>query len=137
LAVRLNVLSDIPWEKIFPQLFAEFQDVQFYDYTKNPKRATAFSLSRELMDYTFFPNNYHLTFSRSESNGKEFSDIVSGTVCNVAVVFGSKVLPDSYAGRKVVNGDETDLRFLDDSKVIVGLYAKGKARKDDSGFVVK
>lgn len=137
LACRLNVLSDIPWEKMFPELFTEFQDVQFYDYTKNAKRATAFSLSRELLDYSFFPNNYHLTFSRSESNIKEFTYIVSTTIANAAVVFASKQLPSHYAGRVVVSGDETDLRFLDESKVIVGLYAKGKARKDASGFVVK
>jgi hypothetical protein len=35
----------------------------------------------------------------------------------------------------VINGDETDLRFLDAKGVIVGLRAKGKARKDTTGFV--
>jgi hypothetical protein len=35
----------------------------------------------------------------------------------------------------VFNGDESDLRFLDPQGVIVGLYAKGKAKKDTSGFV--
>ena len=39
-------------------------------------------------------------------------------------------------GREVINGDETDLRFLDKQNVIVGLKAKGKARKDMSGFVI-
>ena len=54
---------------------------------------------------------------------------------NVAVVF-RKELPATYLGRKVINGDETDLRFLDEKNVIVGLKAKGKAKKDTSGFVV-
>ena len=54
---------------------------------------------------------------------------------NVAVVF-RKELPATYLGRKVINGDETDLRFLDEKNVIVGLKAKGKAKKDMSGFVV-
>ena len=39
LAVRLNVYSDVPWEKMAPNLLADFPDVEFYDYTKNPRRA--------------------------------------------------------------------------------------------------
>ena len=54
---------------------------------------------------------------------------------NIAVVF-RKDLPETYLGRKVINGDDTDLRFLDEKNVIVGLKAKGKAKKDTSGFVV-
>jgi hypothetical protein len=50
------------------------------------------------------------------------------------VVF--KKLPKKYLGRKVIDGDETDLRFLDPKNSIVGLIAKGKARHDQSGFVV-
>ena len=48
-AVRLNGTSDLRWERIFPELFGMFPDVQFYDYTKVPERVT--------------PDNYHLTFS--------------------------------------------------------------------------
>ena len=36
----------------------------------------------------------------------------------------------------VINGDKTDMRFKDPVGVIVGLKAKGKARKDTSGFVI-
>ena len=57
---------------------------------------------------------------------------------NVATVFGIKKtepMPESYNGRPVFNGDESDLRFLDPKNVVVGLYAKGKAKKDTSGFV--
>jgi hypothetical protein len=53
---------------------------------------------------------------------------------NIAAVF--KELPEKYIGRPVINGDETDLRFLDPKGVIVGLKAKGKAKKDTTGFVV-
>jgi hypothetical protein len=53
---------------------------------------------------------------------------------NIATVF--KSLPDYYLGKKVVNGDETDLRFLDQKNVIVGLIAKGKGKRDESGFVL-
>jgi len=44
-------------------------------------------------------------------------------------------MPETYNGLPVFNGDESDLRFLDPQGVIVGLYAKGKAKKDTSGFV--
>jgi hypothetical protein len=54
---------------------------------------------------------------------------------NIAVVFNGD-MPIHFKGREVVNGDETDLRFLDKQNVIVGLKAKGKARKDMSGFVI-
>ena len=57
---------------------------------------------------------------------------------NVAVVFGvkkSEPLPEYQFARKVINGDESDLRFLDPRGVVVGLYAKGKAKKDTTGFV--
>jgi len=53
---------------------------------------------------------------------------------NVAVVFDT--IPDKYMGITVVDGTETDLRFLDPSFVVVGLKANGKAKKDASGFVV-
>ena len=44
-------------------------------------------------------------------------------------------MPADYMGLPVFNGDESDLRFLDPKGVVVGLYAKGKAKKDTSGFV--
>jgi hypothetical protein len=53
----------------------------------------------------------------------------------VAAVFSE--LPETYLGKPVINGDESDLRFLDAQGVIVGLVAKGKAKKDKSGFVVQ
>lgn len=136
LACRLNVVSDIPWEKVFPDMFTLFPNVQFYDYTKHVKRAFAYSLSREHNDDTFFPLNYHLTFSRSETNVKETTQVTSGSWCNVAVVFDSKDIPETWAGRKVIDGDETDLRFTDEPKTIVGLYAKGKGKKDLTGFII-
>lgn len=117
---RLNGTSDLRWENVpvggFDNVMAMFPNVTFYDYTKLPNRRN-------------IPANYHLTFSRSESNEHLIpSDL------NVAVVFDK--LPDTYLGRPVVNGDDTDLRFLDPQGVVVGLKAKGKAKKDRSGFTV-
>ncbi len=129
--VRLNGTSDIQWEKINhmgKSLMEHFPSVQFYDYTKYPSRKR-------------LPANYHLTFSLAESNDAKACVALAGGV-NVAVVFGvarSKPLPQSFTiGGKtfpVVNGDDTDLRFLDPKGVIVGLRAKGRARKDKTGFV--
>jgi hypothetical protein len=130
-AFRLNLTSDIAWEKITinnQTIMEMFPDVNFYDYTKIPRRMLNFLNGK-------FPENYHLTFSRSENN-QTHADIVMGYGGNVAVVFRGK-LPLTYKGRKVINGDENDLRFLDPKGVIVGLVEKGKAKKDTSGFVVE
>ena len=130
-AFRLNLTSDIAWEKITinnQTIMEMFPDVSFYDYTKIPRRMLNFINGK-------FPKNYHLTFSRSENN-QTHADIVMGCGGNVAVVFRGK-LPNTYKGKKVINGDENDLRFLDPKGVIVGLVEKGKAKKDASGFVVE
>jgi hypothetical protein len=74
-----------------------------------------------------------LTFSKADGNDMDVRIAISNGM-NVAVVF--KQVPDTYLGRPVINGDETDLRFLDPKGVIVGLKAKGKAKKDTTGFVV-
>jgi hypothetical protein len=131
LACRLNVVSDYPWEEKFPSLFQNHFPVQFYDYTKIYKRAVNFSLGQ-------FPPNYHLTFSRSESNWLSVREIISKKFpVNVAVVFSSEKFPTKWADRKVISGDETDLRFLDECGTIVGLKAKGRARSESSGFVIQ
>jgi hypothetical protein len=121
----LNVLSDLPWHNLVDM--NKHSDVMFYDYTPNPKRMIQF-LNGEL------PKNYHLTFSRKEDN-QQFVELIVSMGGNVAVVFDE--LPQTYLGKKVINGDETDLRFLDEKGVIVGLKAKGDGKKDESGFVVR
>lgn len=131
--VRLNGTSDIRWEDIPVQgkanVFALFPRVMFYDYTKLPNRRRAIGIA-----------NYRLTFSYSHTPG--FAPIVAaairtyGAAINYAAVFAGKVLPAHFLGREVINGDESDLRFLDRPGVVVGLTAKGRARRDVSGFVV-
>ena len=81
------------------------------------------------------PRNYHLTFSRSETNEADCLDVLraGGTV---AVVFANK--PDTWHGFPVIDGDKHDLRHLDPRGVVVGLSPKGlKAKRDTSGFVVR
>ena len=123
---RLNGTSDIAWEKIrvgeFRNVMEMFPTIQFYDYTK-------------ILGRKNLPSNYQLTFSRAESNEMD-SRLAASAGMNVAVVFSAKALPEVYMGRQVFNGDDSDLRFLDPKGVIVGLYAKGRAKKDTTGFVV-
>jgi len=124
--VRLNGTSDIAWERL--GVFAAFPDVQFYDYTKSPIRALQFAKGG-------MPTNYHLTFSRSESNEALALDVLRAGG-NVAAVFAN-ALPETWKGFKVVNGDTSDLRFADAHNVVVGLKAKGDGKKDLTGFVIQ
>jgi hypothetical protein len=131
---RLNLTSDLPWENIKVEshgkklsLMEMFPNVQFYDYTKNFKRMLSF-LKGEM------PKNYHLTFSRSECNDDKVS-IVKELGGNIAAVFRNE-LPKAWKNVQVIDGDETDLRFLDGDNKIVGLVEKGLAKKDKSGFVI-
>ena len=103
-------------------MFEHFPDVQFYDYTKIPTRKVS-----------HIPN-YHLTWSYSEANEK-YATWFDKLTYNIAVVFNGD-MPLIFKGMKVVNGDETDIRFLDESNVVVGLKAKGKAKQDKGGFVI-
>lgn len=130
---RLNGTSDLSFEKyevirngrLYRNIFSAFPDVVFYDYTK--------VLGRKVSDIP----NYSLTFSAADGNDNDVMKAIAQGY-NIAVVFGvkkSEPLPTEYLGLEVFNGDESDLRFLDPKNVIVGLYAKGKAKKDESGFV--
>tara|TARA_R110000765_G_C18717782_1_gene583865 strand:- start:38 stop:724 length:687 start_codon:yes stop_codon:yes gene_type:complete len=125
-AMRLNGTSDLAWETIFPDLFTDYKTSMFYDYTKSVRRAIAFARGE-------MPSNYHITFSRSEVNDQQCLDVLKEGG-NVAVVFKDE-LPKTWKGFPVFNADEHDLRFLD-KKGVAGLTAKGRAKKDTSGFVV-
>jgi hypothetical protein len=134
---RLNGTSDISFEKYgftiaydgytidYANIFERFPNVQFYDYTK--------VLGRKVNGI----KNYQLTFSAADGNDIDVIKAIAQGY-NIATVFGIKKtlpMPEYYNGLPVFNGDESDLRFLDPKGVVVGLYAKGKAKKDESGFV--
>lgn len=135
--IRLNGTSDISFEKypvkmgnvIYSNIFSAFGYIQFYDYTK--------VLGRKVTNIS----NYHLTFSAADGNENDVDNAIKQGY-NIAVVFNLKKtlpMPEYHRFnnqvRPVFNGDESDLRFLDPEYHIVGLYAKGKAKKDTSGFV--
>ena len=122
---RLNGTSDLAWEKYEvpnhgKNIFDAFSTLQFYDYTK--------VLGRKVKDIP----NYHLTFSAADGNDADVAGAIAQGM-NVAVVFDK--LPTEYMGRPVFNADDTDLRFLDPKGVVLGLKAKGRAKKDTTGFV--
>ena len=132
---RLNGTSDLSWEKysvtkngvVYTNIFHAFENIQFYDYTK--------VIGRKVKGIS----NYHLTFSMADGNYLDCKQAVAEGL-NIAVVFGIKkgtAMPEKFFNHNltVFNGDESDLRFLDPKGCVVGLYAKGKAKKDTSGFV--
>jgi hypothetical protein len=127
LAGRLNVLSDIVWER--KDIINRFESVQWYDYTKLHGRKPT--------------TGYHLTFSLSAKlhGSQDWSRLDQSR--QYAAVIGVKtfksLFPDNVdqpveVGENVVlhNGDIHDLTFLRPmvpNKVnILALKAKGKAR---------
>ena len=83
------------------------------------------------------PSNYHLTYSRDETTPDTLVKSLCASGGNVAVVFRGKKLPSEWLGIKVIDGDDSDLRFQDGCGKIVGLLEKGLAKKDETGFVVE
>lgn len=130
LCIRMNGSTDIAWEGIHYQgknVFDTFPDIDFVDYTKNPRR-----FNRPL------PRNLHLTFSRSETNENDCVNLLNRGV-NVAIVF--ETIPAEWNGFQVIDGDKHDLRQLDPRGArgtVIGLLPKGlKAKRDNSGFVLR
>jgi hypothetical protein len=119
---RLNGTSDLAWEKYTVghtslTIFDMFPTVQFYDYTK--------ILGRKVAHLA----NYHLTFSKADGND---ADVARALAQGLSVVAVYDRIPEG-----VPSADDTDLRFLDPRGVMLGLKAKGRAKKDTSGFVIR
>jgi hypothetical protein len=103
-------------------VFECFPTVQFYDYTK--------ILGRKVKGIA----NYFLIFSKADGNDSDVAEAILQGM-NVAAVFDR--VPGVYMDKPVIDADEHDLRFLDPRGVIAGLKAKGRAKKDLSGFVIR
>jgi len=112
---RLNGTSDLSVEKW--GIIEKFPTVQFYYYTKVLGRKVA-----------HLPN-YHLTFSKADGND---ADVAKALEQGMSVVAVYDEIPAD-----VPSADETDLRFLDPKGIMLGLKAKGRAKKDYSGFVIR
>jgi hypothetical protein len=129
IAIRLNGTSDVDHLGLLLRytginfLDEFYSDLIFYDYTKNINHIKKYKNSR-----------YHLTFSRSECNDQQVEQAIN-LGANIAVVFRNE-LPATYKGLQVINGDLSDLRINDPKNCILGLVAKGKAKKQASNFVI-
>jgi hypothetical protein len=131
--VRLNGTSDIKWENVpltiagveYVNIMAVFPEIQFYDYTKIANREA-------------LPKNYDLTFSYSGvPQYQKYVNQAMAKGMRIAAVFRTRAaIPDTFLGLNCVDGDDSDIRHIDPAGVIVALYAKGRARRDNSGFVV-
>lgn len=128
-AIRPNGTSDIRWENHIWSLMVETskRGVKWYDYTKIANR--------------IIPDTsvYDLTFSYSGANPRYLQQVETAVQLGyrIAVVFRTREsIPAEFLGMPCVDGDDTDLRFLDPQGVVVALYAKGGAKTDRSGFVV-
>lgn len=142
-AFRLNGTSDILWDvktfKLRPAVAIKaglppradkttilelFSEVQFYDYTA-------------VLRSTPIPSNYYLVFSEKEDNEDNVAEAMRRGL-NIASVFPAKSVPKTHLGRPVIDGDETDARFLDAKDVVVGLKVKGsRGVADATGFTHK
>ena len=120
MAFRPDILSDQSWHIVMPQLLDTFPHWNFYGYTKVKSKVTA-RINGKIP--------VHQTYSWSERASLDYvRELVSNGI-NVAVPFYDAatmrgVIPSEWQGMKVINGDESDLRFLDRKGVIVGLSAK-------------
>lgn len=129
IAFRLNGTSDVDFVYLLKKYanfdISNYKDVAvWYDYTK------LLSKIKRYKDH----ENYFLTFSRSENN--ESAAIAAlNEGANVAAVFRDE-LPNYWRGYKVIDGDKSDLLMIYNKNIVLGLRAKGDAKKDKSGFVI-
>lgn len=130
LAVRLNGTSDARLAEMLTQRHKIAENVIFYDYTKVLQKALKFAKNSTLAS----GHRYVVTFSRCEDNEAEAIEAIKSGA-NVAAVFRHN-LPKTWQGFRVVDGDASDLEMTKYKGVILGLRAKGKAKKDTSGFVL-
>lgn len=130
LVVRLNGTSDIPYEQLLPEMFWYFEDVLFQDYTKDGANGRGFE-----RDVSWIPNYYTVLSATENTPDSVFATHVGNVVVPVHVRRGAP-LPKRFAGRRVIDGDEHDLRLIDkQGKFAVLVRAKGDGVGDVSGFV--
>jgi hypothetical protein len=128
LAVRLNGTSDIKLVEMLTLTHDIAPNVVFYDYTKIPSKAG----NRK----TTQGHDYIVTYSFNEGKDAIPNALeVLNRGGNVAAVF-RKELPETFLGYPVIDGDQSDIMMLYNRGVILGLKAKGKAKKDTTGFVI-
>jgi hypothetical protein len=135
-AFRPNILSDWPWHKKFPQLFELFPHWNIYGYSKVRGYAKDYLAGK-------MPSNYYLTFSYNERLSLDEVKSFLNDGLNVSVPFYDKkelrprIPRRQWRNLPVVDGDKTDLRFLDPPKKIIGLKVKLPKSKQKARDVIK
>lgn len=129
-ALRLNTLSDVDFVYLLKKYCdldilndSTYKNIIVYDYTAIIGKVKKYLGTR-----------YHLTLSRKEDNEQDVIEALE-MGGNVAIVF--KELPKTYKGYRVIDGDKTDLEMTKYKNVVLGLKAKGDAKKDTTGFVIQ
>lgn len=123
--VRLNGTSDVAFHRIMPDVITAAREagVTLYDYTKRPKPDAA-------------AHGIDVTYSYPGGKGEAARRYLDAGY-RVAVVFATRkgdALPAEWVAPwgdayPVTDGDTHDLRFRDPGGIIVGLRAKGKAKR--------
>jgi hypothetical protein len=131
-SVRLNGTSDLDpttFKLDDKNILEWFSEVPFYDYTKVSKRF------RLLEKYP----NYDLTFSFSGHNMDECIELLTEGKGRVAMVFEGNKLPIKWREFEVIDGDAYDMRYIDETGVIVGLKFKkvrNKIEMKNNKFII-
>ncbi|NIO44962.1 MAG: hypothetical protein GTN36_05425 [Candidatus Aenigmarchaeota archaeon] len=117
--IRLNGTSDIDYSKIInhktkKNIFEYFNEIQFYDYTKNHKDLKRLNKI----------SNYHLTYSFNERTTKSIliKVLKTNNVARINELHKYHVLNNNKYNQ--IDGDNHDLRFLDRSNSIINLKLK-------------
>jgi len=124
IAVRINTFSDVDLDR---RLLREHEDIIFYDYTKRRDKLEEYIEMR--------PENYHLTFSYSGDNLDDCLYALENNVSVTVVARTLKAVEHLFKGFRVVDGDNHDLRFLDEKGVIVWLRPKGVKKTVTNNFI--
>jgi hypothetical protein len=139
-AIRLNGTTDVDFLYLLKNRVGldalQLEGLVFYDYTKDPHRVKRYA-----------GTNYTLTFSRAEDNEPHALEVLKNSGI-VSAVFADR-LPQFYKGFEVIDGDQSDDLMIKAAQavnvlkrtrkgqgIILGLKAKGDAKKDTSGFVI-
>jgi len=129
IAIRLNGTSDVDFVQHIRSSFGidiltEFENLTFYDYTKSFQRVKK-----------YMGSNYRLTLSYSGENFKDIIEAINMGI-NVSVVFEPAVIDkinsgdiDTWAGMRIVSGDENDLEMILQDSKILALKFKGSRTK--------
>lgn len=132
IAIRLNGTSDIDFiaqlnKQFNTDILIQFNNLVFYDYTK---------ILGKIQKYK--GQKYFLTYSRSENTSNFELNEAINLGANVAMVFDK--LPTEYKifskNIQVIDGDSSDIVMIYNKSKILGLKAKGEAKKDNSNFVI-